>query len=63
MLVLTADIVAQQVKMLPVMAATHMSTGLIPRGPLPIHLLANPPGTQERMAQIFGTLHPRGRPG
>ena len=35
---------------------------LIPAAPLPFQLPACGPGKQQRMAQGFGTLHPRGRP-
>ena len=35
---------------------------LIPAAPLPFQLPACGLGTQSRMAQGFGTLHPRGRP-
>ena len=36
---------------------------LIPAAPLPLQLPACGPGKQSGMAQSFGTLHPRGRPG
>ena len=36
---------------------------LIPAAPLPFQLPACGPGKQQRTAQSFGNLHPRGRPG
>ena len=40
-----------------------MGAGSIPAAPLPFQVPACGPGEQLRMAQSFGTLHSRGRPG
>ena len=55
---------AQVVKVLALHARDPIwALVLIPAAPLPIQLPAYGPGKQSRMAQSFGTLHPRGRPG